>query len=65
MNPVLTEVWDLGVEGLLEQWPVVGESGNSGTGSTAPQDQVTGVSLSSSEVEATFGELVDWSLDVL
>lgn len=65
MDPVLTEVWDLGVEGQLEQWPVVGESGNGSTGSTAPQDQVTGVSPSSSEVEATFGELVDWSLDVL
>lgn len=64
-DPVLTEVWDLGVKGLLEQWPVVSESGNSGTGSTTPENQVSGVSLDSREVDARFGDLVDWSLNVL
>lgn len=65
MDPVLAKVWDLGVESLLEQWPVVSESGNGGTGSTTPEDQISGVGLSSSEVEARLGDFVGWAFNVL
>lgn len=65
VNPVLTKVWDLGVESLLEQWPVISEGGGSSGGSTTPENQVAGVSLDSSEVDTRLGDLVDWSLDVL
>lgn len=43
VDPVASEVWNLLVEGLLEQWNTVGEGGNgTGTGST-PEDHVEAV----------------------
>lgn len=65
VNPVLTKVWDLGVKRLLEQGPVVSESGNSGTGGTTPKNQILTVSLGSGEVERDLSNLVCWTSNVL
>lgn len=64
-DPVFTEVWDLGVESLLEQRPVVSEGSDSSTGSTTPDDQVLTVRLGGSVVERNLGNLVCWTSDVL
>lgn len=62
---MFTKVWDLSVEGVLEQWNTIGESGNSGGTSGTPEDQVTDVSLGSGEVNARLGNLVGWTSNVL
>lgn len=65
VGPVLTEVRNLGVEGVLEQWDTIGEgSDSSGAGST-PEDHITDVSLGSGEVDARLGNLVGWTSNVL
>lgn len=62
---MFTEVRDLGVESVLEQWNAVGESGNStGTGNT-PEDQVSSVCLNSREVDTRLGDFVGWTSNVL
>lgn len=65
MDPVLAEVWNLGIKRLLEQRPFVCESGNGGTSGTTPDDQVLTVRLSGSEVKRDLRNLVCWTSNVL
>lgn len=61
--PVRTKVRDLGVESVLEQWDTVSEDSHSSSGSTSPNDEVSSVSLDSSEV--VLGNLVNGTSNVL
>lgn len=65
VDPVLTEVRNLGVEGVLEQWDTIGKGGNGGGTGGTPENQVTNVSLGGREVDARLGNLVGWTSDVL
>lgn len=62
--PVGTKVWDLGVEGVSEQWDTVSEGGDSSKTTETPESQVQAVGLSSSQVNVRFSNLVGWSSDV-
>lgn len=61
--PMRTKVWNLGVESVFEQWDTVGEYSHCSSGSTSPNDEITGVSLDSSEV--VLGNLINGTSNVL
>lgn len=65
VDPVLTKVRNLGVEGVSEQWDTVGESGDGSSTSSTPEDQVADVGLGGGEVDTRLGNLVGWTSNIL